>query len=123
MSLEWNFSNCADMDLVGGFIEGREEEGIITQSLAFFSMIAGVGWSITEENADEWWCRVAFYEALNGPLRYRPTADGTGVEYVPMTREDIQARIGFWSNGTSKKETRRQWTARISEQFMKDKVR
>jgi hypothetical protein len=115
--LEWNVSGCVAF---AELLEG--EEAVITESLAMFSMIAGVAWSITEANAAEWFARVSFYETLFGPLRYRPSADGEGFDYVPMTLDDVHARIGFWSNGMTKAETRKQWTARISDRFMNDAV-
>jgi hypothetical protein len=114
--LEWNVSGCVAF---AELLEG--EEAVITESLAVFSMIAGVGWSITEENAGEWFARVSFYETLYGPLRYRPSEDGEGFDYVRMTLRDIRARIGFWSNGMTKKETRKQWTARVAGGFMLEK--
>ena len=115
--LEWNVSECAGVE---DLIEG--EQAVITEALAMFSMVAGVGWTITDANAGEWFARVSFYETLFGPLRYRPGKNGKGFEYVPMTLGDIHARIGFWSNGMAKAETRKQWTARIADRFMTDRV-
>ena len=111
--LEWNVSECVAF---AELLEG--EQAVVTETLAVFSMIAGVDWRITEANAGEWFARVSFYETMFGPLRYRPTSEHDGFDYVRMTMEDIRARIGFWSNGMTKKETRKQWTARVAERFM-----
>jgi hypothetical protein len=113
--LEWNVQECADMQ---GLLDG--EEGMISQTLAYFSCVAGVDWRITEKNAGEWFVRIAFYERLYGPLRHRVGKDGR-TEYVNVTEEDIRRRVGMYLGGCMKQETRRAWRLRVSARFMDDR--
>jgi hypothetical protein len=109
--LEWNVSECAD---VQGLL--TDEERMLSQTLAYFSAVAGVDWRITEANAGEWFVRVAFYQALFGPLFLRPVGKDAA-EWVDISEEDIRRRVGMYLGGCMKKETRKAWVTRVSARF------
>jgi hypothetical protein len=67
----------------------------VTETLIFATMAVQMG-SITEANADEFYARLKFIEALDGPFMYQ-SKDGERSDRY-FTPEDIQAHIGLVCN-------------------------
>jgi hypothetical protein len=101
MALEWNATKVADLETLH---EGPKQASK-TAYLCYNMMFCGVS-RITETNAEDTWKRIALWEAINGAL----LRDDNG-EPAPYTREDITARVGYWTNVSN--ETTTAWLKRF----------
>lgn len=88
MSLDWNISDCADVEA----LKADTPDGWpVTEGAVWLCMIVGVP-SITEKTAEKFWLRVHEWEAVNGPILTN------GHRYTP---EDVTRRIGLRTNASS----------------------
>lgn len=97
MSLNWDLTDIHDSDNVC-WIKNESGYDVLhprTESLIWLSMVIGMG-TITEDNAAEFYSRVALYEKMFEVFccRYE---DGSRVE-IPVSVEDIHAHIGLRTN-------------------------
>lgn len=129
MSLNWSVKNVKDNEAL--WVEGTDpwtnEPGHFinskTESLIWFSMIAGLRSEITEDSAADWYARIALYERLNGVYCRRRGEDGTIVD-DPITPADIERNIGLTTNGWyGTKESWGQYVKRITQHDERDAKR
>lgn len=109
MSLDWDLSKIEDRDTVCRVTDadGNKVMSPATHALIWSTMAVGLG-QITEKNAEVFYARVSYWEALrNIPQDER------------ITPTDVQAHIGLRTNVSD--ETDRQWLLRIWLRWREDK--
>lgn len=124
MSLNWEVSKIKDYETV--CMEDDPEEGgrkltVVTWSLVVATMSVGMG-RITEENAAQFYARLAIIEKLHGPFMQRVEPDGNGGHKVTprfFTPEEVWAHVGLWTN-VFPMETDAKWRKRQVESAERD---
>ena len=103
-------------DPMNGVKKGDRIQNPVTTTLIWATMAVGMG-SITEQNAQQFYCRLAAYEKLFGPMMYRGTDWPEGQE-PNITAEDVILHIGLGTNVSL--ETDAKWKNRIFSHFVGD---
>ena len=90
MALNWNIERCKDYKKL---ID--EKEGVITDALIWLTMSIGMP-EITKKNHEEFFLRTQIHQKINGAFLRK----GNGAPFY-MTIEDVQKRIGLYTNADS----------------------
>jgi hypothetical protein len=109
MSLNWDMKKVSDVES----LHESSSEWAISETIIFATMIVDLG-SITEKNIDEWEWRLAFYQAIYGPLMRK---DGKPHFLV---RENVERRMGLKVNVVDRK--RNEWLKKIANLSIKDVI-
>lgn len=113
MSLNVNVSKVANHDSVCfvGEGEGRKWRPLTT-TIAFMCMAVDIG-EITEQNAEEWYCRACLINDLYASASIEPPAE--------ITIADIRAHIGMQTNVITM--TRAKWISKIAKNAIPNRLR
>jgi len=118
MPLNWSVKNVKDSESLFVHDVRFEGEGDYlnskTESLIWFTMVAGLPSTITEESAADWFARISFYEKVHGTYCVKLDEDRT-ITRDPFTPEDIVRNIGLSTNGNGRKETWGQFVKRVTQ--------
>ncbi len=120
MSLNWDLTKIKNQDQLcwEKDDEGNDKLNPVTESLIWLTMGVGYG-GITEDNASDFYSRVAMYEKLFGTmLSY--WKDSKKIS-VPITPEDVHSHIGLRTNVS--KDTDASFRKRIVENFIREQKR
>lgn len=90
MALNWNIERCKDYKKL---ID--ETEGVITDAIIWLTMSIGMP-EITKKNHEEFFLRTQIHQKINGAFLRK----GNGAPFY-MTIEDVQKRIGLYTNADS----------------------
>lgn len=85
MALTWDATAVRDFDQL------TDDERVTREALIFATMAVGMG-EITEDNAQEFYTRLSFWEKVNGAYRF---GDGEALYFTP---EDVKRFIGLRTN-------------------------
>lgn len=105
MSLDWSITKVKDWKAIS-LAEENGIEGRKTEKLVWACMAVDLP-GITAKNVDEFFFRVELLEKLRGAflaynIRDESAPGGWRTEERPMTRADIERRIGLTTNVASK---------------------
>jgi hypothetical protein len=120
MSLDWNLTKIKNSDTICWEKDENDNDKLnpVTESLIWLTMGVGYG-SITEDNASDFYSRVAMYEKLFGTmLSYWKDSEKIS---VPITPEDVNNHIGLSTNVS--KDTDASFRKRIVENFIREHKR
>jgi hypothetical protein len=110
MSLNFNYANVADKDVVCTDPNNAEKYHPVFDALIWLSMICGYN-KITEDNCAKVYTRIAQYQAVVGAYLGYAGEDGKRVPLY-ITLEDVRRYIGMQTNVTA--ETDSQWNKRLA---------
>jgi hypothetical protein len=102
MALNWDMTKVDDVEE----LHSSDYEWAITESVVLSTMMFDLG-SISENNLDEWYFRIAIYQNLHGALM---RVDG---KPFYITAENIDRRIGLKVNVTDMARTK--WLKKITD--------
>ena len=102
MALNWDITNCTDIELLKSKGEWHKTEYMIFATMAIDMS------EITEQNAVEFYARLKLVSAV-----YDGTWYTEGIGWEDPTLEDVQKRIGLTTNAYSRN-TFKQWFKRIA---------
>lgn len=120
MSLNWDLTKIKNSDTICWEKDENDNSKLnaVTESLIWLTMGVGYG-TITEDNASDFYSRVAMYEKLFGTmLSYWKDSEKIS---VPITPEDIHNHIGLSTNVS--KDTDASFRKRIVENFIREQKR
>lgn len=110
MSLNWSLENVENGQELASNMDAT------TESIIWYTMLIGMP-SITEDNAVEFYKRVAFYEKLFGSNVYHIDENNNRVsDYI--TIDDINKHIGLRTNASTITATK--YRNHIVQQFFKE---
>lgn len=77
--------------------DGKAMMSLRTQAIIFGTMYVGMS-EITEDNAEEFFRRIRFYETVFGPVRIFPA---NAEKKIMLTAQDIRDHIGLSTNASN----------------------
>lgn len=117
MSLDTDYTLIENFEeVIYETVDGQVRMRPRSQAIIFGTMPLGIG-SITEENAAEFYARLAYYELLFGAFVTR--WDGETSIPEPITPEDVRLHIGLRTN-VFPKETERRWLVRMGQMKLRE---
>lgn len=119
MSLNFNYANVADKDVVCTDPSDENKYHPVFDALIWLSMVCGYN-KIAEDNCAKVYTRIAQYQAVVGAYLGYAGEDG---ERVPLyiTLEDVRRYIGMHTNVTSM--TDAQWNKRLAATALEEASR
>jgi hypothetical protein len=114
MSLNIDISRIADHDSVCFMPtdDGTRQWKPITTRIGFTTMVVDIG-DITEENAEEFYCRASLISDIYSSASMDPE--------IPLTLDEIRAHIGMRTNVVTL--TRKQWLAKVTKTVIPNRMR
>lgn len=113
MSLNVNIGKIANHDSVCFIGEGENRKWRpLTTTIAFLTMTVDIG-EITEQNAEEFYCRACLLNDLYASASIEPPAE--------ISIADIRAHIGMQTNVITL--TRAKWIAKIAKNAIPNRLR
>jgi hypothetical protein len=109
MALTWDARECKDLQAIGIGKDADRLEWSKTEHMIFMTLISGFPgktWAITEDNVEDMFLRFSAYEhvadsrirVMNSGSVHALNPGAKTFEDVPLTREDVRARIGLRTN-------------------------
>lgn len=114
MSLDWKLTGIADYEkLCWEYNDEGERTRLnpVTDAIIWYMMFTDIGWELTAKNADEFYKRIQFFNALNDSI----ITYGDGKPRT-ITLDEVKAHIGLHVNVAPL--TRNKWAKRITDVFM-----
>lgn len=93
MSLDFKLTEIKDYETV---CYDGDQMNPKTEAIIWMTMFTKVGWGLTEDNIEEFIARATMYEKMRGAVLQMP--EGDRLAPMPLTREDMLAHVGLWTN-------------------------